>query len=152
MSNDYLQNYVDNMILELQRKREDDCKLNLKNLIEELEKLPKELKKNKVMIDMNGFYDIKVYATGIDSYRGYYSDLAIEYSLNKKDGLTVNQLIKKLKQAIGKTFIGYKGGEFVMHEGTVVWLGNYGKSTGRQITGIDNFYGEIFLQNEKVED
>ena len=147
-----LQSFVDSCCASLQREREENCQLNLKGLIEELEKLPEEVKNNKAMLDLDGIEDILIFVTGIGSYRGYYSDLAIRYSLDFEEAISTNQLIQKLKEAIGKTFIGYKGGEFVMHEGTVVWLGNCGKTTDRQITGIIHDYHNCYIKSTRIED
>ena len=38
-----LQSFVDSCCASLQREREENCQLNLKGLIEELEKLPEEV-------------------------------------------------------------------------------------------------------------
>lgn len=146
-----MQEFVDEMNNIWKKEREENCQLNLQGLIEELEKLPDEAKKGIVEVDMDGFDDIYVYATDIDSYRGYYSDLQIEYSQDIKEALTTEELIKKLKKAIGKTFYGYKGGEFEMHEGTVVWLSNYGKTSNRQIIGVINGWDRCYLKSKRVE-
>lgn len=87
---------------------------------------------------------------GIDSWRGRYAELAIqtksmgsynsdevereypEYgmtiykpvTLGKKNP-TVSQWIEVLKEAVGKTFTGYKGGDFTMGKNTPVWLAEY---------------------------
>lgn len=66
------------------------------------------------------------------SYRGYYEDLAfkpVDNKINCRDALAICQ------SAMGKVFIGYEGGEFMMGELTPVWLSNYG-TTGRKIVAI----------------
>ena len=146
-----MQEFVDEMNNIWKKEREENCQLNLQGLIEELEKLPDEAKKGIVEVDMDGFDDIYVYATDIDSYRGYYSDLQIEYSQDIKEALTTEELIKKLKKAIGKTFYGYKGGEFEMHVGTVVWLSNYWKTSNRQVIGVINGWDRCYLKSKRVE-
>lgn len=43
---------------------------------------------------------------------------------------TVNDLLRILKLAQGKYFIGYKGGDFTMGKTTPLWVANYGESGG----------------------
>ena len=147
-----MQEFVNEMNNIWKKEREENCQLNLQGLIDILEKLPDEAKKAIVEVDMDGFDDIGVYVTDISSYRGYYSDLQIEYSQDIKKALTTKELIKKLKKAIGKTFYGYKGGEFKMHEGTVVWLSNYGKTSNRQVIGVINGWDRCYLKSKRVEE
>ena len=56
------------------------------------------------------------------SYRGYYDELAFEPAEN----VTVASMLKNARSALGGTFIGYKGGEFLMSEHTDCWLAHYG--------------------------
>lgn len=57
-----------------------------------------------------------------ESYRGYYSDIAL---CSGEIG-TVGELIKVLCDTIGKTYTGYKGGEFYMGPDTPLWFAPYG--------------------------
>lgn len=53
------------------------------------------------------------------SYRGYYEDLAFEPS----DGFRkASDLLADCLSALGKTFEGWKGGDFLMKEDTPVWI------------------------------
>jgi hypothetical protein len=61
--------------------------------------------------------------THAHSYRGYYEDLAFEPAKN----VTVGAMLACAKDALGKTFAGYKGGEFEMDEYTDIWLAYYGE-------------------------
>jgi hypothetical protein len=61
------------------------------------------------------------------SYRGYYSDLAFTEIEKQK---TVAELLAQAEAALGQTFEGYKGGDFVMAEDTPVWISEYGNSSG----------------------
>lgn len=63
------------------------------------------------------------------SYRGYYEDLAFLPVRNAK----VSDMLAHAKGALGKTFEGYKGGDFTMHEYTAVWIAEYGTSAGDKI-------------------
>lgn len=57
------------------------------------------------------------------SYRGYYTDLAFE----PRENTTVGEMLGCAKEALGKTYSGYKGGDFKMGEYTDVWLSEYGR-------------------------
>lgn len=70
----------------------------------------------------------------IDSYRGYYSDLAIEPGYPEER--EVADVYDMLNAAIGSTFEGYKGGDFVMHADTPVWVSLYGNTSGIGVTGV----------------
>lgn len=92
--------------------------MTLGNLIKELEKHQEDkMIKN---------------AVNLHSYRGYYCDLAIQPAEGER---LVRDLIKDLKESLGNTFTGYKGGDFYMNEHTPMWLANYG-NTGLKIVGI----------------
>lgn len=66
------------------------------------------------------------------SYRGYYSDLAFEPT--DRD-VTVGDLLDRAKTALGDTFEGYKGGDFVMDASTPLWTAPYG-ACGLAIVGF----------------
>lgn len=55
------------------------------------------------------------------SYRGSYSRLAFEPAEN----VTVHSMLVCAKEALGNTYVGYKGGDFVMEEYTDVYLANW---------------------------
>lgn len=82
-----------------------------------------------VSFDFGGFR-----VTGIDSYRGYYEQLAVGYS--EGVGLTVTELLTKLREAVGKTFTGYKGGEYRMGLETPMWAANYSECHSTAIVGL----------------
>lgn len=56
------------------------------------------------------------------SYRGFYFLLAFEPAQN----VSIKSMLECAKSAVGKTFIGYKGGEFTMDESTECFLAEYG--------------------------
>lgn len=80
----------------------------------------------------------------VDSYRGYYDHLAMGWEtwedIRKRDpycdGMTVTDIVENLKSAVGKSFVGYKGGEFTMSDDTPVWVDNHGEATGTGIVGV----------------
>lgn len=55
------------------------------------------------------------------SYRGYFDQLAFE---PVKD-VTVAAMLKDAEESVGKTFEGYKGGDYTMSLHTDVWLAKY---------------------------
>lgn len=78
------------------------------------------------------FFDTGDSPVSVNSYRGYYSDLA----LSKGTGETIEAaaLLEILRAAVGETFEGYKGGEYVMAASTPLWEAHYG-DCGRAIMG-----------------
>ena len=74
--------------------------------------------------------------TSVDSYRGYYEDLAIGFDDDPDDYPTVSEFLKMLQEAVGKEFTGYKGGEYKMTRKSRVWVANYSHTSGTTIVGI----------------
>lgn len=68
-----------------------------------------------------------------DSYSGYYNDLALEDS--PSGVATAYELLAKARRADGRTFTGYKGGEFLMNLDTPLWRAAYGQTSGVAIIG-----------------
>jgi hypothetical protein len=58
-----------------------------------------------------------------NSYRGYYIDLAFEPA---EAILTTESLLEAARKYMGRTLEGYKGGYYVMHENTPIWLASWG--------------------------
>lgn len=56
------------------------------------------------------------------SYRGDYSELAFERTFD----VTIQSMLDLAKDCVGKTFQGYKGGEYKMDTYSYVWLAEYG--------------------------
>jgi hypothetical protein len=67
------------------------------------------------------------------SYRGYYSDLAFD----PVGSMTVGELLAVARGCMGKVFIGYKGGDFMMGETSPVWISPYGASTDARLMSLD---------------
>jgi len=76
----------------------------------------------------------KYYPTGVESWRGSYCELAINFS-STSCHMSVKGLLKILKNTVGKEFMGHKGGMFLMGKTTPVWVANYGDSEGFKIDG-----------------
>ena len=91
--------------------------------------------------------DLKL--TTLASWRGIYEHLAIGYELcDGAWGFKAADLLAECEAAIGQTFTGYKGGDYVMGLNTPVWLANYGRSPSSTIDRIvidDNGNVEVYI-------
>lgn len=77
--------------------------------------------------------------THLESWRGIYAELALGFAggdYGNREAMTVGQLLEEFKSAVGKTYRGWKGGDFVMSESTPVWIDNPGCCTYTYITDI----------------
>lgn len=82
------------------------------------------------------------------SYRGYYEDLAFAPTTETR---TVADLLAECREAMGRTFEGYKGGDFLMGENTPLWLSAYGNTSQRRIVGLDTESEPITARVEVIE-
>ena len=74
----------------------------------------------------------------IQSYRGDYRHAAVD----KCDvSITASEWVRCLKNSIGETRLGYKGGEFTMFLETPVWQSEYGMSSQMAIVGVAAGFG-----------
>lgn len=86
------------------------------------------------LIDILEKTDEKVIPIGFNnphSYRGYYAELAFEPARN----VNTKDMLKDARDSLCKTFCGYKGGEYTMHECTEVYLAKYSE-TGEAISAL----------------
>jgi hypothetical protein len=159
------QNIISNAIIE--KMRAEELKnmpiLTLGEMIAKMEAIvdkwnKKEKRKNEkepiVMFDFE-----YAYPTGLSSWRGVYSELALNFSFCgygiegyvKVDGFeaeppTISEFLNMLKNTVGKTFVGWKGGEFVMGKSTPVWVANDGNGGNTAVVGIkDEGYQVVIL-------
>jgi hypothetical protein len=112
--------------------------LNLGDLISDLDDYPENA---LVEFDTGG------YPCEPHSYRGYYSDLAFE---SGNEPLTASALLKVAKKCLGKTFTGYKGGNYVMAEDTPLWKAFEG-CTGKAIVDMQFVDGKMILHTKEVD-
>jgi len=132
-----LQRFFD-AISEQGRVTRSNYHLTLGALIATLEKAPADV---QVVFD-NGMSP--GYAM---SYRGYYSDLAFNPC---SDAITSGKFLEVARKALGATFEGYKGGDFVMGENTPLWASGYG-DCGPAIVGINVVADKIVLEVKEVD-
>ena len=102
--------------------------IRLGELIRRLEGEPQD---NSVRFDFGGFIPRR-----IDSYRGFYDQLAISYDDDWRNKMKVSEFILVLREVVGKTLEGYKGGGYKMDERTPVWAANYGECNSTAVVGL----------------
>ncbi len=71
------------------------------------------------------------------SYRGYYEDLALVFT-PRGDPQTAGALTALLSNAIGRIFVGYKGGDNVARADTAVWVtAAHDETRGNAIVAVE---------------
>jgi hypothetical protein len=90
------------------------------------------------------------------SYRGFYDQLALGFSEDRRADSgwllrTPNAVIQELEQAIGQTYEGYKGGDFVMRVDTPLWVANTGESPGTGVIGIRSLNYTVIIETRYVD-
>lgn len=90
------------------------------------------------------FFDFCRFApTNLQSYRGYYEQLAVGFS--HEEGNTVRKFLDECRAAVGKVFTGYKGGDYVMRENTPIWVSNYSETSNTVVVGVEDGEGVTIL-------
>lgn len=85
----------------------------------------------------------------VSSYRGYYSDLAFCPAVQPT---TIGAVLTDLRAALGQTFEGYKGGDFLMDADTPLWISAYGSASGLAVTGLRMENGSAILTTRQTHD
>lgn len=108
----------------------DKPQLTLGEFIKKLGEQPQD---NEIVFDFVCFVPL-----GIHSYRGYYDQLAIGYTdrVDSDYRPKVSDIVKLCKDAVGKYFTGYKGGDYLMTEQTPLWVSNYSESGDTAIVDV----------------
>ncbi len=112
-------------------KRDSSGQLTIREIIGKAKNLP-DLPVVISCLDIP-FYNGQ-YPSDTNSYRGYYDELAI--ALSKDRATTLVMFIRNMKNSIGHSYSGYKGGDYVMNEDTFVWIANYGYSSQLAVTDL----------------
>ena len=117
--------------------------LTLSELILKLEPIVKNQKDGE---EATVRYDFEyLFPTSIDSWRGSYNELALNFETQGEE-MKVSEFLNMLKECIGKTFTGYKGGDFTMHKGTPIWVANYSHSGNTAVIDVvDNGYVVLLI-------
>ena len=81
--------------------------------------------------------------TRLCSWRGVYAELTLDseppagrYGNRPVEPRTVAALLKDARAADGKTFEGYKGGDYAMSLTTPIWADEWGDYSRRIVTGV----------------
>lgn len=90
-----------------------------------------------------------LHPTGVDSYRGYYSDLALGYGEN--GGLNAGDLLKELRHADGAVFTGYKGGDYRMDRNTPMWVANWGRCHGVAVVAVEDQDWRVVIRTQMID-
>ena len=119
--------------------------MKLRTLIAKLEKVDqqKPLRFENTHTEGKGYkdipeadkYNIDPHRAGVGkfhSWRGNYVEFAIEPT---EEVRTVADTLQELKNALGKTFEGYKGGEFTATGYSPIYCAQYGRSSAWTRTG-----------------
>jgi len=121
-------------------ERDEQLKTSPQLILGELiAKLESKRPDDSVVFDFDNMHP-----TSLCSWRGSYDELAIEYS-NKGELLTVDTFLTMLKSAVGATYEGYKGGEFVMGRQTPLWVDNYGVGDHRGVVGVKDDVQKVII-------
>lgn len=120
------------ILAERNKRFEDNEQLSLGDLINELEKLLPNVEDDcTINLDFPNSYP-----NSVTSWRGSYNELSIEYSNIYDNKTTLKEFIKTLKNAIGETFTGWKGGSYIMTKDTPLWVANSGNSGNTGNTAV----------------
>jgi hypothetical protein len=105
-----------------------------------------EDKETFVQFDFGGFQP-----NDVDSYRGYYCDLALSYDDREDEAMDAGELLDVLKKADGQVFTGYKGGDYRMDRSTPVWVANYGRSHGVAIMRVEDQKWRVVIHTALID-
>ena len=96
---------------------------------------------------------VNTYPTCLDSWRGAYKELAFDFchGHGKEKPMPISEFLRVLKDTIGQTFTGYKGGDFTMDESTPVWVANYGESGDTGVLDITDDGYLVTIKTGKCE-
>lgn len=117
--------------------------LRLGELIDSMKRCKKDA---SVIFDFGG-----AVPTGIDSWRGVYAELSLQWGGGRygDDYPKVSDVLEILSAAVGKTYTGWKGGEYRMDRDTPVWVDNRGCWTKTAIVGVSDEDYIVVLQTER---
>jgi hypothetical protein len=127
--------------------------LSLGSLISKLEAVLSEYPESYAHQVRYDFCD--AYPTDIASWRGIYAELALNHIAASEVSNVVQfnlvGFIDFLKQTKGKTFEGYKGGEFTMGKDTPIWVANRRYTGNTAVVGVINTGFSIVLETAYKE-
>lgn len=84
-------------------------------------------------------YDFVHFDPGeFDSWRGDYGYLALGYDNGEGEGKVVKDILEMAKDAVGRVYNGWKGGEYRMTKETPLRCANPGESGDTAIVGVQD--------------
>ncbi len=149
-----LETYLHNAVNAARQKTlANSDQLTLGEMILKLEPIIKNQEKGKKNREptIDVYFDFEhLFPTGIESWRGIYAELALNFSVPSYNDvapqpMSVSDFSNMLNEAVGKTFEGYKGGEFTMSKHTPVWVANYGNSGNTAVIDIVDADYEVLI-------
>jgi len=155
-----LQAYIEKQLkIERAQKLTTTNQMTLGRLISELEKIEPKQGDD----EQNVVFDFEfLFPTTLDSWRGSYDELALGWDYggyapsdcadhNNRQNTKLTDLVQELKGAIGKTFTGWKGGDYVMSEDTPIWVANPGNTGNTTISEVVGNGYEVILMTQYCE-
>jgi hypothetical protein len=131
--------------------------LSLGELIEQFESL--DLRYDEKEYKRVSFDFGSAVPTTLDSWRGSYCELALGYELSGYDRTddkhftenSADKFLEHLKDTVGVTLTGWKGGDFLMDESTPVWVANPGNSGTTAVVGVHDAGWQIIILTTYME-
>lgn len=117
--------------------------MNIGELINELEQQDQNA---RVIFDFGGMFP-----TTIDSWRGVYAEAALGFDggdYGDRGEVTAKSLINELKKSIGQSFTGWKGGDYIFDELTLIHIDNPGCWTETEITKVTGDKYKVIIHTE----
>lgn len=92
-----------------------------------------------------------LYPTGFESYRGFYDELALGWTFHEDSERLAWSLLEAAEAAVGATFHGYKGGDYVMSLETPVWVARMGEAPSTILSDVTDLGWEVVLNTQHFE-
>lgn len=144
-----LQQFIDLQVKNARKMSfEKSNQLTLGQLIEKIESITNN--------DCDGdepyvVYDFEyLFPSSINSWRGSYSELALNFESGGSP-MSISSFLSMLKETVGKTFEGYKGGDFLMGKETPIWVANYGNSGNTGVVDVLDLGYKIVIITQYCE-
>ncbi len=143
-----MQTELDRAVRALRAERfQRSPQITLGELIERLEALPLtylgsdgEERPKPIVFDFCG-----AQPHHLTSWRGAYAELAIVPTFESVKPPSAVMVLAMLRDALGHTFEGYKGGEFTMDAQTPVWVARWGESGNTGVIGVRDAVYDIVI-------
>lgn len=160
-----MQIWIDRMIETAREKRmQDSPQITLGEMIRRLEAIPPTYESGGAQHPKRVWFDFgRTYPVELQSWRGSYAELALTFDYDGRisrrysepwaspEYPTAEQVLAMLRNAVGNTFTGYKGGDFTMDESTPIWVANYGDSGNTGVVGVRDLKWEIVIDTAWCE-